>query len=226
MPTPHSLTTATHRSFELEVVSGEWPADISGEVLYSSPLNGHGLPHNPFNAIVTPRPIGWISTRGAAGDNLAPYSFFNGVAYTPPQVVFSSTEEKDSLRNLRETGVFAVNVVEYAMREKMNATSGTYPPGTDEFDLAGIEKAPCETIDCPRVAGAPATLECRVVQIVPLLGKANFLTIGEVTGIHLRDDCLVEGRFDVTRFQPIARLGYRDYSVVTDVFEMVRPDQS
>ncbi|HPE26229.1 flavin reductase family protein [Albidovulum sp.] len=194
--------------------------------MFYRPENGHGLPHNPFNAIVTPRPIGWISTRGAAGDNLAPYSFFNGVAYTPPQVVFSSTEEKDSLRNLRETGVFAVNVVEYAMREKMNATSGTYPPGTDEFDLAGIEKAPCETIDCPRVAGAPATLECRVVQIVPLLGKANFLTIGEVTGIHLRDDCLVEGRFDVTRFQPIARLGYRDYSVVTDVFEMVRPDQS
>ena len=194
--------------------------------MFYRPENGHGLPPNPFNAIVTPRPIGWISTRGAAGDNLAPYSFFNGVAYTPPQVVFSSTEEKDSLRNLRETGVFAVNVVEYAMREKMNATSGTYPPGTDEFDLAGIEKAPCETIDCPRVAGAPATLECRVVQIVPLLGKANFLTIGEVTGIHLRDDCLVEGRFDVTRFQPIARLGYRDYSVVTDVFEMVRPDQS
>jgi len=194
--------------------------------MFYRPENGHGLPHNPFNAIVTPRPIGWISTRGAAGDNLAPYSFFNGVAYTPPQVVFSSTEEKDSLRNLRETGVFAVNVVEYAMREKMNATSGTYPPGTDEFDLAGIEKAPCETIDCPRVAGAPAALECRVVQIVPLLGKANFLTIGEVTGIHLRDDCLVEGRFDVTRFQPIARLGYRDYSVVTDVFEMVRPDQS
>ena len=194
--------------------------------MFYRPENGHGLPHNPFNAIVTPRPIGWISTRGAAGDNLAPYSFFNGVAYTPPQVVFSSTEEKDSLRNLRETGVFAVNVLEYAMREKMNATSGTYPPGTDEFDLAGIEKAPCETIDCPRVAGAPATLECRVVQIVPLLGKANFLTIGEVTGIHLRDDCLVEGRFDVTRFQPIARLGYRDYSVVTDVFEMVRPDQS
>ena len=124
--------------------------------MFYRPENGHGLPHNPFNAIVTPRPIGWISTRGAAGDNLAPYSFFNGVAYTPPQVVFSSTEEKDSLRNLRETGVFAVNVVEYAMREKMNATSGTYPPGTDEFDLAGIEKAPCETIDCPRVAGAPA----------------------------------------------------------------------
>ena len=192
--------------------------------MFYRPENGHGLPHNPFNAIVTPRPIGWISTRGAAGDNLAPYSFFNGVAYTPPQVVFSSTEEKDSLRNLRETGVFAVNVLEYAMREKMNATSGTYPPGTDEFDLAGIEKAPCETIDCPRVAGAPATLECRVVQIVPLLGKANFLTIGEVTGIHLRDDCVRDGRFDVLAYRPLARLGYRDYTHVTSTFELIRPD--
>lgn len=194
--------------------------------MFYRPEDGHGLPHNPFNAIITPRPIGWISTRGSAGDNLAPYSFFNGVAYTPPQVVFSSTEEKDSLRNVQETGVFAVNIVEHAMREKMNLTSGSYPPGTDEFTLAGIGKAECETIDCPRVAGAPATLECRVVQVVRLLGKANFLTIGEVTGIHLRDDCLVDGRFDVTRFQPVGRLGYRDYAVVSEVFEMTRPGQS
>lgn len=194
--------------------------------MFYRPEDGHGLPHNPFNAIITPRPIGWISTRGSAGDNLAPYSFFNGVAYTPPQVVFSSTEAKDSLRNVQETGVFAVNIVEFAMREKMNQTSGSYPPGTDEFTLAGIGKAECETIDCPRVAGAPATLECRVVQIVQLLGKANFLTIGEVTGIHLRDDCVIDGRFDVTRFQPLGRLGYRDYAVVTEVFEMIRPGQS
>ncbi|MCT8329843.1 flavin reductase family protein [Albidovulum sediminis] len=194
--------------------------------MFYRPEDGHGLPHNPFNAIITPRPIGWISTRGSAGDNLAPYSFFNGVAYTPPQVVFSSTEAKDSLRNVQETGVFAVNIVEFAMREKMNLTSGSYPPGTDEFTLAGIGKAECETIDCPRVAGAPATLECRVVQIVQLLGKANFLTIGEVTGIHLRDDCVVDGRFDITRFQPLGRLGYRDYAVVTEVFEMIRPGQA
>ncbi|MCV2868015.1 flavin reductase family protein [Defluviimonas sp. WL0002] len=193
--------------------------------MFYRPEDGHGLPHNPFNAIITPRPIGWISTRGSQGDNIAPYSFFNGVAYTPPQVVFSSTEEKDSLSNLRETGVFAVNIVEYAMRDQMNVSSGSYPPQTDEFMLAGIAKAECETIDCPRVGDAPATLECRVHQIVPLLGSANFLTIGEVTGIHLRDDCLVDGRFDVTRFQPLARLGYRDYSVVTEVFEMLRPGQ-
>jgi flavin reductase (DIM6/NTAB) family NADH-FMN oxidoreductase RutF len=193
--------------------------------MFYRPEDGHGLPHNPFNAIVTPRPIGWISTRGAAGDNLAPYSFFNAIAYVPPQVMFSSTGAKDSLRNIRETGVFAVNIVEYAMREKMNLTSGSYPPGTDEFDLAGIKKAACRTINCPHVAGAPAVLECRLTEIVTLKGEANFLTLGEVTGVHLRDDCLVEGQFDVTRFNPVARLGYRDYSVVREVFSMTRPDE-
>ena len=193
--------------------------------MFYRPEDGHGLPHNPFNAIVTPRPIGWISTRGAAGDNLAPYSFFNAIAYVPPQVMFSSTGAKDSLRNIRKTGVFAVNVVEYAMREKMNLTSGSYPPGTDEFDLAGIKKAACRTINCPHVAGAPAVLECSMTEIVTLKGEANFLTLGEVTGVHLRDDCLVEGQFDVTRFNPVARLGYRDYSVVREVFSMTRPDE-
>ncbi len=193
--------------------------------MFYRPEEGHGLPHNPFNAIVTPRPIGWISTRGPTGDNLAPYSFFNAIAYVPPQVMFSSTGAKDSLRNIRETSVFAVNIVEYAMREKMNLTSGSYPPGTDEFDLAGITKAACRTIDCPHVAGAPAVLECRLTEIVTLKGEANFLTLGEVTGVHLRDDCLVDGQFDVTRFNPVARLGYRDYSVVRELFSMTRPDE-
>lgn len=193
--------------------------------MFYRPADGHGLPHNPFNAIVSPRPIGWISTRGPQGDNLAPYSFFNAAAYTPPQVTFASNGHKDSLANVQATGVFAVNFVEYAMREAMNLTSGSYPAGTDEFALAGVAKTPCATIDCPRVAGAPATLECRVVQVVTLLGPANYLVIGEVTGIHLRDDCLVDGRFDVTRFQPLARGGYRDYSVVTEVFQMTRPGQ-
>ncbi|MCB2128540.1 MAG: flavin reductase family protein [Rhodobacteraceae bacterium] len=193
--------------------------------MFYRPEDGHGLPHNPFNAIITPRPIAWVSTRGAAGDNLAPYSFFNGVAYTPPQIVFASTGRKDSLTNIEQTGVFAVNIVEYARREAMNVTSGSYPPGTDEFALAGIERAECETIPCPRVADAPAVLECRASQIVRLKGKDNHLIVGEVTGIHLRDDCLVGGRFDVTRFHPLARGGYRDYSAVTEVFEMIRPGE-
>ena len=193
--------------------------------MFYRPEDGHSLPHNPFNAIITPRPIGWISSRGTSGDNLAPYSFFNGIAYTPPQVMFASTGRKDSLTNIEETRVFAVNIVEYAAREVMNLTSGSYPPGTDEFTLAGVERTDCETIPCPRVRDAPAVLECRVGQIIALKGRDNFLIIGEVTGIHLRDDCVVDGRFDVLRFNPLARGGYRDYSVVTEIFEMLRPGQ-
>ncbi len=201
--------------------------------MFYRPADGHGLPHNPFNAVVTPRPIGWISTRGATGaDNLAPYSFFNAVAYVPPQVMFASTtakedrgDTKDSVANIRETGVFAVNIVEFAMRDVMNQTSGPWDRGVDEFFLAGIDKAACSEIDCPRVAGAPATLECRMTQIVPLAGAANFAVFGEVIGVHLRDDCIVDGAFDVTRFNPLARLGYRDYSVVRDVFSLTRPGE-
>lgn len=192
--------------------------------MFYRPQDGHGLPHNPFTAIITPRPIGWISTRGKAGDNLAPYSFFNGVAYAPPQVMFASTGFKDSVRNVQESSVFAVNIVGYDAREAMNLTSDGYPAGVDEFEHAGVAKAECRTIACPRAADAPATFECRMTQIVTLRGKDNFLILGEVTGVHLRDDCVVDGRFDVTRFQPLARSGYRDYAVVREVFEMIRPD--
>ncbi len=200
--------------------------------MFYRPEDGHGLPHNPFNAVVTPRPIGWISSRDADGrNNLAPYSFFNAVAYVPPQVMFASTAAKsdrdgtkDSVGNIRETGVFCVNVVEYAMRDVMNVSSGTYPREVDEFEKAGIEKVECETIPCARVAHAPANLECKLTQIVQLPGEANFVVFGEVTGIHLRDDCLVDGTFDVTRFQPLARLGYRDYTRVTEIFSLSRPD--
>ena len=201
--------------------------------MFYKPSDGHGLPHNPFNAIVTPRPIGWISTRGKDGsENLAPYSFFNAIAYTPPQVMFATTgakpdraRGKDSLSNIEETRVFCVNIVDRAALEAMNQTSGSYGREIDEFEHAGIARAECETIACSRVAAAPAALECRLNQIVPLLGEANFLVLGEVTGIHLRDDCVVDGRFDVTRFHPVARLGYKDYSIVESVFEMNRPGQ-
>jgi flavin reductase (DIM6/NTAB) family NADH-FMN oxidoreductase RutF len=201
--------------------------------MFYRPEDGHGLPHNPFNAIVTPRPIGWISTRGAqGGDNLAPYSFFNAVAYVPPQVMFSSTsakpdrgDTKDSVAQIRETGVFCVNIVEYALRDAMNATSGPWQKEVDEFELAGLEKAQCETIDCPRVAAAPANLECRLTQIVALPGAANFAVFGEVTGVHLRDDCLTDGIFDVLRFNPLSRMGYRDYTVVRETFHLKRPGE-
>ncbi|MCB1363091.1 MAG: flavin reductase family protein [Rhodobacteraceae bacterium] len=200
--------------------------------MFYRPEDGHGLPHNPFNAIVTPRPIGWISTRSGEGvNNLAPYSFFNGIAYAPPQVMFAGTGAKadqdgtkDSIANIRQTGVFCVNIVEYAARDAMNASSATLPKEVDEFAHAGLEAAECETIACPRVAGAPAALECRLTRIVELPGKANRLVLGEVTGIHLRDDCVRDGRFDVLAYRPLARLGYRDYTHVTSTFELIRPD--
>ena len=201
--------------------------------MFYRPADGHGLPHNPFNAIVTPRPIGWISTRGHDGtENLAPYSFFNAIAYVPPQVMFASTgakpdraQGKDSLDNLRETGVFCINIVEYAMRDAMNATSGGYGREVDEFDLAALAREACSEIACSRVAGAPAALECKVTDIVTLKGADNYLLHGEVVGVHLRDDCLRDGSFDVTACQPLSRMGYRDYAVVREVFELKRPGE-
>ena len=201
--------------------------------MFYRPEDGHGLPHNPFNAIIAPRPIGWISTRGADGrDNLAPYSFFNAVAYVPPQVMFASTgakpdrgDTKDSVANIRETGVFCVNVVQFSDLDAMNATSAGLGRDVDEFDIAGLDRVGCDTIDCARVAGAPAALECRLTQIVPLAGRANFAVFGQVTGVPLRDDCVIDGRFDVTRFRPVARLGYRDYCAVTEVFTLNRPGE-
>ncbi|MBD3663709.1 flavin reductase family protein [Sulfitobacter aestuariivivens] len=200
--------------------------------MYYRPQDGHGLPHNPFNALITPRPIGWISTRDAQGnDNLSPYSFFNGAAYVPPQVMFSSTgskedvgDTKDNVANIRETGVFCVNVCELAKKDAMNASSATLPRGTDEFVKAGVDKADCHEIACARVADAPASLECRMTQIIKLEGKSNFVVLGEVVGIHLRDDCIVDGKFDATTYIPLSRMGYRDYTAVHEVFELIRPD--
>jgi flavin reductase (DIM6/NTAB) family NADH-FMN oxidoreductase RutF len=199
--------------------------------MFYRPEDGHGLPHNPFNAIITPRPIGWISTRSSDGhDNLAPYSFFNGVAYTPPQVMFGSTgtkpdrlHGKDTFSNVEQTGVFCVNVVEQEAIAEMNASSDRFPASTDEFAASKVTKAACTTIPCSRVALAPASLECRMSQIVQIEGDSNFVVFGTVTGVHLRDDCLVDGKFDVTRFGIVARLGYRDYTIVREAFEMLLP---
>jgi flavin reductase (DIM6/NTAB) family NADH-FMN oxidoreductase RutF len=201
--------------------------------MFYEPKQGHGLPHDPFNAIVTPRPIGWISTRGRDGqDNLAPYSFFNAVAYVPPQVMFASTSAKpdrdgtkDSVANIRETGVFCVNVVETAAKDAMNATSGLWAREIDEFAHAGIARTECQVVAASRVANAPAALECRMTQIVQLAGTANFLVLGEVVGVHLRDDCMVDGQFDITQFHPLARCGYRDYATIAQVFSLKRPGE-
>lgn len=202
--------------------------------MFYKPENGHGLPHNPFKAIVAPRPIGWISTRGRDGnDNLAPYSFFNAVADDPPQVMFSSTGAKsdrdgtkDSVSNIRETGVFAVNIVSFELSDAMSTTSGPFEKTTDEFIQSKLRKAECETIACPRVAAAPATLECRLTEFVKLQGAHNVLVLGTVTGVHIASEHLNNGVLDVTSYKPLTRLGYRDYSVVDNVFSLNRPNET
>jgi len=196
----------------------------------------HGLKHNPFNAIVVPRPIGWIATRDAQGrDNLAPYSFFNGVAYHPPQVMYASTGAadkgeglKDSVANIAQTGVFAVNIVTYALREAMNVSAVAAPHGVDEFEVAGLTKARCETVDAPRVAESPVCFECELVQIVELPSDdpsaRNRAVFGKVRAIHIADEVIVDGLVDIRKLGPISRLGYRDYAQVGEMFSMVRPD--
>lgn len=200
-------------------------------MFYRPGLDPHGLAHNPFKALVSPRPIGWIASLDGAGRvNLAPYSFFNAVADTPPMVVYSSTGRKadgagkDSLGNIRETGEFVANIVPFALREAMNLTSGSYPPDIDEFALAGLTPAPSVLVRPPRVAEAPAALECRLWRVIDLPGEANHLVIGEVVGIHIADSVVAGGIVDVASYRPVARLGYHDYAVVTELFQMTRPE--
>lgn len=201
--------------------------------MYYRPGEPHGLPSNPFNALVVPRPIGWISTRSAAGvDNLAPYSFFNAVAYDPPQVMFAATGDhssgglKDSVRNIQETGEFVVNLATWSLREAMNASAVGAPGEVDEFVYAKLAKAPSISVQPPRVAASPVHLECIHTQTVQLLtddDERNTVTFGRVVGIHIDESILVDGRVDMGRLQPIGRLGYLDYVVVNDVFRMERP---
>ncbi len=196
----------------------------------------HGLPHDPFRSLVVPRPIGWISTLSAAGKvNLAPYSFFNGVSYAPPMVVFAPNGPhreggaKDTLANVRETGEFVVNIATWELREEMNLCSGDWAREVDEMAEAGLAAAPSKLVRPPRVRDAPVHFECRLERIVELPcdnPKApNNLVVGLVKGIHISDSILTEGMVDMTKFRPIARLGYFDYAVVTPetVFTMPRP---
>ena len=204
--------------------------------MFYRPADGHGLPHDPFKAIVTPRPIGWISSLDAEGRaNLAPYSFFNGCGDAPPLVMFAQTGRKsrpepvkDSIANIRETGEFACNIVSQALKDAMNLSSGTYQPEVDEFELAGLTKAPGKAISAPHVAEAPAVLECRLVKIVDDLPSwrehaFNIMIIGEVVGVHIDDAIVKDGRVDVLGYNPVARMGYMDYTTVTDIWAMKRP---
>lgn len=199
--------------------------------MFYRPKEGHGLPHNPFKAIVTPRPIAWVSTQDSNGvQNLAPYSFFNAIADEPPQVMFSSLghkddqpESKDTVENIKETGVFCVNIVSLALKDAMNASTAALPKGVSEFEAAGLVPGACESIACPRVTEAPASLECEMTQIIKLDGASNYMVLGTVTGVHMQDEFMKDGHFDVTAFQPLSRLGYLDYASVDNVFSLKRP---
>lgn len=188
-----------------------------------------GLAHNPFKALVAPRPIGWISSLDAEGRaNLAPYSFFNAVDDDPPIVMFSSSGWKHTVANVEATGEFVCNLASAHLQSEMNISSAQVPAGVDEFELAGLEKAPSCLVRVPRVAAARAALECRLLRIVELTDLAGQacdarVVFGQVVGIHIDDAMVSNGRVDMSRLQLLARLGYKDYSVTSEVFEMDRP---
>ncbi|NTF87237.1 flavin reductase family protein [Agrobacterium rhizogenes] len=198
-------------------------------MFYTTDTNQHGLSHDPFKAIVTPRPIGWIGSKGRDGSiNLSPYSFFNAVSDRPKLVMFSSTGRKDSARNVEETGVFTANLVSRNLVEKMNHSSISVPYGTNEFALAGLTAEPGRLVDAPYVGEAFAVLECRVTEIMrpkDLNGEPtdNVMVFGQVVGIHIDEAIIRDGRLDMALARPVARMGYMDYSEGSDVFELVRP---
>lgn len=199
---------------------------------FYEPSKGHGLPHDPFNAIVGPRPIGWIATHDGAGHyNLAPYSFFNAFAYKPPIIGFASSGSKDTLRNARETGEFVWNLATRALATQMNATSGSVAREVSEFDVAGLTPVPAVKVAAPRVAESPVAFECKVTQVLQLADQhgapmPNWMVFGEVVGAHIARHLLVDGIYDTAAAHPILRAGGTDvYVEVTPdrVFRMRRP---
>jgi flavin reductase (DIM6/NTAB) family NADH-FMN oxidoreductase RutF len=198
-------------------------------MFYATDRNDHGLPHDPFKAIVAPRPIGWITSRSAKGEiNLAPYSFFNGVSSRPPVVCFSSEGRKDSLTFIEETREFVCNLATYDLRLAVNETSAPYPRGANEMLAAGLTAAPSHLVAPPRVAQAPCALECRWLHTVSLRdveGRPldSHVVFGQVVGVYIDDRYLKKGRLDTAAMKPLARCGYADYATVDAVFAMPRP---
>lgn len=199
---------------------------------FYEPRQGHGLPHDPFNAIVGPRPIGWIASRSATGQlNLAPYSFFNAFNYTPPLIGFSSIGYKDTVRNIEQTGEFVWNLATRPLAEPMNQTCAAVPPEVNEFELAGLTAQPSRQVNVPRVAESPVAFECRLSQLLQLKGADgrvvdSWLVLGEVVGVHIASHLLVDGIYDTAAAQPILRGGGpADYFEIKpeNRFKMYRP---
>src|ERR1700749_2268993 len=200
---------------------------------YYEPKNGHGLKHDPFNAIIAPRPIGWISSRDTKGHvNLAPYSFFNGFNYIPPIIGFSSTSWKDSVANIQETRQFVWNLATRDLATQMNATAAHVARDVDEFKLAGLTAVPGKLVNVPRVGESPVAFECKVSDIVRLKGADGkeaqaWLTLGEVVAVHIDKAMIEDGVYQTAAARPIGRAGRRgDYFEIKpeNMFEMVRPD--
>ena len=202
--------------------------------MFYEPKNGHGLTRDPIKACVVPRPIGWISTISQDDvSNLAPFRYSNLVVTTPPIFMFACTgahlegDVKDSALNARETGEFVYNLVTWETREAMNASSVHVGRADDEFDLAGLTKAPSVLVKPPRVAEAPISFECKTWKTIELPAAEpdvhNIMVLGEVVGVHIADDALNDGFIDTAGLRPVGRLGYLDYSVVDGVFAMPRP---
>jgi flavin reductase (DIM6/NTAB) family NADH-FMN oxidoreductase RutF len=198
-------------------------------MFYATAENDHGLPRDPFKAIVAPRPIGWITSISASGKiNLAPYSFFNAVSEAPPMVMFSSGGRKDTIAFVEETGEFVCNFASFALREAMSKTGMEFPRGVNEMIEAGLDPAPSRLVRPPRVAASPCALECKLLQIVDLTdleGRTSqrYVAFGQVVGIYIDDRFIKDGRLDTAAMAPLARCGYNDYAVVNEVFPMVRP---
>jgi len=199
---------------------------------FYEPRNGHGLRHDPFNAIIAPRPIGWISTCSEDGaPNLAPYSFFNAFNYTPPLIGFSSLGEKDSVRNARATGEFVWNLVSLSLAEAMNQSCAPVPYGVNEFALAGLDTAPSRLVRPPRVASSLVSMECKVTQIIQLQTQTGaplntWLTMGEVLAVHIDDSLIEDGIYQTAKGQPVMRGGGpADYFTIDpdQLFRMTRP---
>jgi len=199
-------------------------------MFYTPENRDPSLPHDPIKAIVAPRPIGWISTLSKDGvANLAPYSFFNAVGGMPPMLMFASEGFKDSAQNAADTGEFVFNYASRSLSEQMNNSSSNAPSGVSEFDHYGIEKAESKIIAAPRVAEANAAMECKVTSVIETNDVEGNLTgaviiIGQVVGVHIKDEVIRDGRFDVNLAEPVSRLGYMDFGLTSDLHEMLRPD--
>ena len=198
-------------------------------MFYDTRKNDHGLPHNPFKAIVAPRPIGWITSMSAKGEiNLAPYSFFNGITDKPPIVMFSSEGPKDSVAFVEETKEFVCSLSTYDLRMEMNATSAPLLRGENEMKSAGLEAAPSRMVRPPRVAASPCALECEWIKTVSfddVDGRKldRYVVFGHVVGVYIDDRFIENGRLNTAAMKPIARLGYDEYAVVESVFSLKRP---